>query len=89
MFESRKCYEHGEYEDFDSAMDEIAKKYNLQVILCNLQTNQLKPQLYVNKRTDLCSLSFLVNPKPEKLIINENLIYYKGYFVDDAYGQKL
>lgn len=27
--ESRKCYERGEYEDFDCALDEIEKKYDL------------------------------------------------------------
>ncbi len=27
--ESRKCYEKGEYQDFDEALDEISKKYNL------------------------------------------------------------
>ena len=26
---SRECYERGEYEDFDEALDEISKKYNL------------------------------------------------------------
>ena len=26
---SRKCYEHGEYEYFDDALDEISKKYEL------------------------------------------------------------
>ena len=27
--ESRACYERGEYEDFDDALDEISKKYDL------------------------------------------------------------
>ncbi len=26
---SRDCYERGEYEDFDAALDEISKKYGL------------------------------------------------------------
>lgn len=29
LAESRACYERGEYEDFDSALDEISKKYGL------------------------------------------------------------
>lgn len=27
--ESRKCYERGEYQDFDEAIEEISQKYNL------------------------------------------------------------
>ena len=27
--ESRKCYERGEYDDFDEALDDIRKKYDL------------------------------------------------------------
>lgn len=29
LAESRACYERGEYEDFDEALDEISKKYGL------------------------------------------------------------
>ena len=29
LAESRTCYERGEYEDFDSALDEISNKYGL------------------------------------------------------------
>ncbi len=29
LAESRACYERGEYEDFDDALDDIAKKYGL------------------------------------------------------------
>lgn len=27
--ESRACYEHGEYDDFDDALDEISEKYGI------------------------------------------------------------
>ena len=30
LAESRDCYEHGEYQDFDDALDEISEKYGLQ-----------------------------------------------------------
>lgn len=29
LAESRACYERGEYEDFDAALDDISKKYGL------------------------------------------------------------
>jgi len=29
LAESRACYERGEYEDFDDALDEISEKYGL------------------------------------------------------------
>lgn len=29
LAESRACYEKGEYEDFDDALDDIGKKYDL------------------------------------------------------------
>lgn len=29
LAESRACYEQGEYEDFDDALDDISKKYGL------------------------------------------------------------
>ena len=29
LAESRACYERGEYEDFDDALDDISKKYGL------------------------------------------------------------
>lgn len=29
LAESRACYERGEYEDFDGALDEISEKYGL------------------------------------------------------------
>ena len=29
LAKSRACYEHGECEDFDDALDEISKKYDL------------------------------------------------------------
>lgn len=29
LAESRACYERGEYKDFDAALDDIAKKYDL------------------------------------------------------------
>lgn len=29
LAESRSCYERGEYEDFDDALDEISEKYGL------------------------------------------------------------
>ena len=29
LAESRECYERGEYEDFDEALEEISKKYKL------------------------------------------------------------
>ena len=29
LAESRACYERGEYEDFDTALDDIGKKYGL------------------------------------------------------------
>lgn len=29
LAESRACYERGEYEDFDDALDEISRKYGL------------------------------------------------------------
>lgn len=29
LAESRECYAHGEYQDFDEAIDEISKKYGL------------------------------------------------------------
>lgn len=29
LAESRACYERGEFEDFDSAIDDISKKYGL------------------------------------------------------------
>lgn len=29
LAEARSCYERGEYEDFDDALDEIRKKYGL------------------------------------------------------------
>jgi len=29
LAESRVCYERGEYEDFDDALDDISKKYGL------------------------------------------------------------
>lgn len=29
LAESRECYERGEYEDFDDALDEISKKYGV------------------------------------------------------------
>jgi len=29
LAESRACYERGEYEDFDDALDDVSKKYGL------------------------------------------------------------
>ena len=29
LSESRDCYEHGEYQDFDEALDDITNKYGL------------------------------------------------------------
>lgn len=29
LAESRSCYERGEYEEFDDALDEISEKYDL------------------------------------------------------------
>ncbi len=30
LAESKACYERGEYEDFDEALDEVSKKYGLE-----------------------------------------------------------